>query len=218
MNTKNTTAIDEQAQQDVLSKVKAHKKKLVLASVIIAALCVIALVWYFITMSGAKKADERVARADTEVNDSIALSYYQQAAEMGYKSGNRAGINAGIMLYRQGKYQEALDNLTESSSESSLIEAGRLSLIGDCYVNLKDYDKALDAFKKAYNAADENPQIAPFILVKQANIYRQQGHFELEYECYNTIKNEYPEYMQSLSERRTDLRKYLERAKVQAGK
>lgn len=218
MDTNKTPMADAQAEQDVLSKVKKHKKNLIWASIVVAALCVIGLVWYFIAMSGATKADEMVALADTEVNDSIALAYYQQAAEMGYKSGNRAGINAGIILYRQGKYQEAINDLSNASSKSSIIEAGRLSLIGDCYVNLNDYDRALSSFKKAYDAADKNPQIAPFILVKLANIYRQQGHFDDEYKCYTTIKNEYPEYLQTLSERRTDLRKYLERAKVQAGK
>lgn len=218
MDTNKAPLVDEEVQQDVLAKVKAHKSKLVWASVIVAALCAACLIWYFVAMSGAKKADEMVALADTEVNDSIALAYYQQAAQMGYKSGNRAGINAGIILYRQGKYQEAIDNLSDASSKSSIIEAGRLALIGDCYVNLNDMDKALASFKKAYDAADNNPQIAPFILVKQANIYRQQGHFEDEYKCYTTIKNEYPDYLQSLSERRTDLRKYIERSKVQAGK
>ncbi len=218
MDTNKAPLVDEQAQQDVLSKVKAHKSKLIWASIIVAALCVVGLIWYFVAMSGAKKADEMIALADTEVNDSIALAYYQQAAQMGYKSGNRAGINAGIILYREGKYQEAIADLSNASSKSSIIEAGRLSLLGDCYVNLNEYDKALASFKKAYDAADKNPHIAPFILVKQANIYRQQGHFDDEYKCYSTIKNEYPKYLQSLSERSVDMRKYLERSKVQAGK
>lgn len=206
-------------EQDLMAKIKVHKRRILAGSIIVIVLCAAALVWYFIAMNGARRADEAVALADTEVNDSLALDYYQKAAKLGYKSGNRAGLNAAIILYRKGEYQQALDQLKSAgSNKSNIIEAGRYSLMGDCYANLGELDKALDSFKDAYSAADNNPEIAPFILIKQANIYREQGHFDDEYECYKKIIDQYPNYMQQLSERRINLRKYAERAKAQAGK
>lgn len=206
-------------EQELLEKLKAHKRRLITLSIIVAVFCAGALVWYFIAMNGARKADEAVALADTEVNDSLALNYYQEAAKLGYKSGNRAGLNAAIILYRKGEYQQALETLKSAgSSKSDIIEAGRLSLMGDCYANLGDLSNAISSFKKAYDAADNNPEIAPFILVKEANVYREEGHFDEEYHCYRTIIDQYPGYVQQLSERRINLRKYAERAKAQAGK
>ncbi len=206
-------------EQDLMAKIKVHKRRLIAGSIVVIVLCAAALVWYFIAMNGARRADEAVALADTEVNDSLALDYYQKAAKLGYKSGNRAGLNAAIILYRKGEYQQALDQLKSAgSNNSNIIEAGRYSLMGDCYANLGELDKALGSFKDAYSAADNNPEIAPFILIKQANIYREQGHFDDEYECYKKIIDQYPNYMQQLSERRINLRKYAERAKAQAGK
>lgn len=206
-------------EQDLMAKLKDHKRKLVVCSIIVAVLCAAGLIWYFIAMNGARRADEAVALADTEVNDSLALAYYQKAATMGYKSGNRAGLNAAIILYRKGEYQQAIDQLKDAGSvKSNVIEAGRYSLMGDCYANLGQLDQAVSCFKNAYSAADNNPEIAPFILVKQANIYREQGHFDDEYNCYKQIIDQYPNYLQQLSERRINLKKYAERAKIQAGK
>ncbi|MCC8119142.1 MAG: hypothetical protein LIP09_10430 [Bacteroidales bacterium] len=206
-------------EQDLMAKLKVHKRRLIACSIVVAALCAAGLIWYFIAMNGARRADEAVALADTEINDSLALDYYQKAAKMGYKSGNRAGLNAAIILYRKGEYQQALDQLKDAgSSKSNIIEAGRYSLMGDCYANLGDLDKALSSFKDAYSAADNNPEIAPFILIKEANILREQGHFDDEYHCYKQIMDEYPNYMQQLAERRINLKKYAERAKAQSEK
>ena len=96
-----------------------------------------------------------------------------------------------------------------------MIAAGALTLAGDCYVNLEQYDNALNKFNKALSKADGNEVIAPVILIKQANVYRAQQNYAAEYEAYDAIVNKYPSFLRST---RVDVLKYRERARVAAGK
>lgn len=177
---------------------------------IIAAVCVVGMLAYIlVAQNGSRKADELIAKADAEQNDSIALNLYAKAADAGYKSGNRAKAEMGIRLYNDGKYQEALEYLNDCSLDDEIAEAGVETLKGDCYVNIDQLDKALGAYKSAISEADENPEIVPFVLIKMANIYRAQGNFEAEAKAYKEIIDEYPSYTSST---RIDIRKYYERA------
>lgn len=205
-----------QQQQEALAaegKKNQTKKIVTITGIIVAALVVIVLVWMSVVSHRSAKADEAIALADVEQNDSIALKYYQDAAKLGQKSGNRAKLHAAILLYQDGKYQDAINYLKDASVKSDLVEAGQYSLMGDCYVNLKDYDKALKCYDEAIDAADENPQVVPFVLVKMANVYRAQQNYAAEAKAYETIIKDYPGYMSGL---RFDIRKYAERAKAAA--
>lgn len=214
-------------ENDLFQKVKNNKKGIIGICVAVVVIAIITITWSLISASNASKADEAVAKADVEAlapvlfgsmpNDSLALALYQQAAEMGHKSGARAALHAAIMLYDKGEYKDAIEYLKKGSSKSSIIEAGRLCLMGDCYANLKDYDQAVASFKKAYSAGDHNPELCPLILVKEANIYREQGKYKDELNAYETVINQYPAYYQNLIRNaRVDLRKYAERAKASA--
>lgn len=211
METPNQNPTEE---KDLIQSAKDNKKKIITVAVMIIAVAVAAIVWFLVNQNGSKQADEAIALADIEQNDSTALALYKDAAKLGHASGNRAKLNAAIALYNDGKYQEALDYLKDASVSSDIVEAGQYSLMGDCYVNLNQNAEALKAFDKAISAADGNPQIVPFILVKKANIYRAEANYKEEYKAYQTIIKDYPEYAQS---RRFDIRAYAERAKAQAG-
>ncbi len=213
MENPNQTA-PENKGENVAGIAKINKKGIITGAICVVALAAIAMIWYAINQNGARKADEAIALADIEQNDSIALQYYQDAAKLGHKSGERAKLQSAIALYDKGEYEQALAYLKDASSDSEIVEAGRYSLMGDCYVNLKNYDEALSAYKKAISTADGNPQIVPFVLIKEANIYRAQQKYSDEYKAYSEIIDNYPQYWQNL---RTDIRKYAERARVAAG-
>lgn len=194
---------------------KVNKKAITIAAVVVAVIVVVGLAIYLVRVNGSKKAAEAIAVADLEMNDSIALNQYMKAAELGYKSGNRAKLNCAIALYKKGDYNKALEYLKDASIDSEIVDAGRLTLMGDCYANTGKLDEALDCYNKAISASDNNPQVAPFVLVKEANIYREQKKYDKEYEAYEKIFNNYPEYVMGLN---FDIRKYAERAKANAGK
>lgn len=194
---------------------KVNKKAITIAAIVVAVIVVVGLAIYLVRANGSKKAAEAIAVADLEQNDSIALDQYMKAAELGYKSGNRAKLHSAIALYKKGDYNKALDYLKDASIDSEIVDAGRLTLMGDCYANLGKLDEALGCYDKAISASDNNPQVAPFVLVKEANIYREQKKYDKENETYEKIFNKYPEYVRGL---KFDIRKYAERAKANAGK
>ncbi len=209
MENTNQTTQEVDKSEEILAKARANKKT-IMWCLIIAAVCVVGMLAYIlVAQNGSRKADELIAKADAEQNDSIALNLYAKAADAGYKSGNRAKAEMGIRLYNDGKYQEALEYLNDCSLDDEIAEAGVETLKGDCYVNLDQLDKALGAYKSAISEADENPEIVPFVLIKMANIYRAQGNFEAEARAYKEIIDEYPSYTSST---RIDIRKYYERA------
>ena len=181
---------------ELLAKAQANKGKLAGALIFCIVVVVAALAWFFINQSGNKKAAELAGKADVEMNDSIAMQLYQQAAEAGHKNGNRAKLEVAIRYYGQEKYEELLK--------------------GDCLVNLDRLDEAVKAYKNAISEADENPDIVPFALIKLANVYRAQGNYKAEYEAYKTILDEYPSYQYAQGQQ-TDIRKYMERARIAAG-
>jgi len=130
------------------------------------------------------------------INDSVAAAQYKEVADKyeGDAAGNLAALSAGEALYNQGKYQEAAEYLKRFSSKDAVLDANAMVLTGDCYVNLKKYDEALDCYQKAVRKADSNSQIVPRTLLKEANIYDEQKKYDKALECYTTIKKDFPEF------------------------
>lgn len=198
----------EQAE-DILAKARANKKSILGLSMALIVIVIGVLIYLLVAQAGGKKADELVAKADAAQNDSIAMALYTQAADAGYKSGNRAKAEVAIRLYRDGKYEEALKYLDKTSLDGEIGAAGVATLKGDCYVNLDQLDKALKSYSKAISAANGNPEIVPLVLIKEANIYRAQEKYADEAKAYKTIIEDYPTYVATT---RVDIKKYYERA------
>ncbi|MDE7180531.1 MAG: tetratricopeptide repeat protein [Muribaculaceae bacterium] len=129
-------------------------------------------------------------------NDSVAAGEYKKVADQysNTQAGELAALSAAESYYNLGKYKEAAAELEKFDCSEPVLAANALILTGDCYVNLKNYDKALDYFKKALKKADKNPQIAPRVLLKEANIFDEQKKYDKALECYEEIKSNYPEF------------------------
>lgn len=144
------------------------------------------------------KAFEAYNEVETKAmgNDSIAAAEYGKVAGKfsGTDAGELAALSAGQALYNQGKYQEAIKYLDKAMTGEKVLDANTTALIGDCYVNLKKYDNALDYFGKAIKMADKNPQIVPRVLLKEANVYDEQKKYDKALGCYEQIRDDYPEF------------------------
>ena len=149
-------------------------------------------------------------------NDSIAAAEYKKVAEKypHTPAGHLAALEAAEDFYDQGKYKEALECLDKANIDEKVLKANAIILKGDCYVNLKQYDKALDEFKDAVKKGDKNDQIVPRTLLKCANIYDEQKKYAKALECYEQIKNEYPSFQLG----NTSIDAYIEREKARLGK
>lgn len=151
-----------------------------------------------------EKGNNAIGNADRialfENNDSLALATYQQVAnEHGFAAGNLAKLNAAIILYRQGKYEEALKAVDAYKPTESIIGATSLALKGDCLVNLDKYDDAIKAYDKAISRADKNPQLVPYLLNKKAVVLMAQEKWNDAAKVYKTIETDYPQFASTVN-------------------
>lgn len=153
----------------------------------------------------------------TFANDSLAAVQYKQIADQykGNAAGKLAALSAGEALYNEGNYQEAAEYLSRFSSDDPVLNANALVLTGDCYVNLKKYDDAIDVYGKAIRKADGNSQIVPRVLMKEANVFDEQKKYDKALECYMTIKNDFPEFQLGNG---LEIDAYIARETVRLGK
>lgn len=211
-------ALTPEAQQEAQNKARAqrNKKIAIFSAIAIVVVLIIAGAVYFLHSKSVDNANEAIGLADIETNDSIRTAMYQKIADDGSTAANeRAQLMVAIKAYNDSNYTKALEYLEKPSVSSEIIGAGVYSLKGDCYVNLNKLDEAISEYEKAVSKADGNPTITPFILIKMANVYAQQKNYAKEYECYNTIRTDYQAYVQNA---RINIDKYIERARIRAGK
>lgn len=197
-------------------KVQNNPRVIVWACVAVAAIvCIVLLYVYAIRQPGINAANDALGQADMQMmmgNDSVALAQYKAvAADHGYDAGNLANLNAAIILYKQRKFQDAINYLNNYESSESVIGASAKSLEGDCFVNLKKYPEAIDCFKQAVTISDNNPSYTPAFMLKEATVYREMKNYKDEAEIYRQIISLYPNYGREMG---IDLEKYLARAEA----
>ena len=100
----------------------------------------------------------------SEGKDDLALGG-KSAANPGFKgtyeqySGTAAGklsaYNAGLIKFKEGKYQEAYDLLDKFSSDNKILMALKYGAMGDALANLNKSEDALSMIDKAASASDD---------------------------------------------------------------
>ncbi len=214
------TSIDElnESLSGIEKKVEENKKMIVWVVGAIVAIAVIILGYvYLIQEPNFENAKAEITQADSKLalgQDSIALEAYKAVADSySNDAANRAGLNAGIILFQQGKYEEAINYINKFDAEGVLVGPASQSLIGDCYVNLEKYDEAVKYFDKAISLAGDNDLYTPLFILKKATVLREQGKFAEEAKALEIIKNKYPNFVTGY---RVDVDKLIERANAQA--
>lgn len=198
------------------AKLKESRKIITTASIVVIVIVVAILFYLFgIRQPGINKANENIGLADRELivngNDSLALDLYLKTAESGYDAGNRARLQAAILLYNQGKYQEAINAVKDYSANDAIIGAAAYSLKGDCYVMLDKLPDAVSAFKDAIDRSDDNTYYTPLFMMKLARVYEAQKNYAEAEKLYQQIIDDFPVYSRDIN---TSIEKHLERAKL----
>ena len=127
----------------------------------------------------------------------------------GTKAGNLANAYAGICAYNLGNNEEALEYLEAYDGNEPLLYPNIIAMIGNCYANMGDYNKAMKNFTKAAEEAS-NPVISPLFLVKAATVAEKTEDYAKAVELYHEIKDKYENSVIG-----QDIDKYIERAKAQ---
>ena len=127
------------------------------------------------------------------------------------KTGNLANYYAGICLMRTGKFADAIEYLKKYSNNDQVIAPIAQGAIGDCYLELNQFDDAINHYQKAADVVD-NKFSSPYYLKKLGLACELKGDFNRAIESYERIEKE---YRQSTEAR--DIVKYIAKAKA-AGK
>ena len=142
---------------------------------------------------------------ETALNgDGNNLGIAQVIEDYGKATPAAAWFEAGICELQLGNYESAIDYLKNYKGKDAILKARSISCMGDAYVGLEDYAKALDCFVKAAGVID-NTYAAAYLL-KAGVTAEQLGKNEEALKYYKTIKDQYPQSMEGY-----DIDKYISR-------
>jgi tetratricopeptide (TPR) repeat protein len=111
--------------------------------------------------------------------------------------GKIGGENAQFILGRQymakGEFKKALEQLEGVDVEDTYVSAMAIGLQGDCYSEMKDFNKAMELYLDAAGE-NENEMTTPMYLFKAGFCADKVKDFGKAVECYTKIKDDYPAY------------------------
>lgn len=119
-----------------------------------------------------------------------------------YQAGKLAALYAGICYYQTGEYEDAAKYLKKFSADDLTIDPAAKQLLGDAYVQMQEYDKAVKAFEAA--AKSGNDLIAPMSLKKAGLVYLEMGNKKAAHKVFSAVKADYP-----MSNEAQDIEKYI---------
>jgi len=140
----------------------------------------------------------------------------------GTKSGNLANYYAGICYMNLAKqdtsavaqeyYQNAIDYLSDFSSDDELIEPTAIGVIGDAYDELGESEKAAKQYEEAANAS-ENSFTSPRFLMRAGLMYSALDEHKKALEMFTRIKKDF-----YTSEQGREIKKYIAKEEAVLGK
>ena len=142
-------------------------------------------------------AEENFRGGDYELalnGDGNTLGFVQIIDEYGTKAGKAVYFYAGVCELQLGNFESAIKYLEAYKGSDAILEARATACIGDAYVGLEDYGKALNYFEKAAKAADN--MFAAGYLLKAGAVAEKLGENAKALSFYQTIKDQYPQSME----------------------
>ena len=179
------------------------------------AVCVIAFCWFkFAYQPKVNEAQGQMAVAEQNFRyadyelalngDGNALGFAQIIDEYGAKAGAAVYFYAGVCELQLGNWDLAIKYLQSYKGKDAILKARATACIGDAYVGLEEYAKALGYFEKA--AAEVDNMYAAGYLLKAGVTAEKIGENAKALGFYETIKDQYPQSMEGY-----DIDKYIGR-------
>ena len=155
-------------------------------------------------------AEENFRAGDFEValnGDGNILGFAQIIDEYGAKAGAAVYFYAGVCELQLGNWDLAIKYLQSYKGKDTILKARATACIGDAYVGLEEYGKALGYFEKAADEVDN--MYAAGYLLKAGVTAEKLGENAKALGFYETIKNKYPQSMEGY-----DIDKYIGRVEA----
>jgi tetratricopeptide (TPR) repeat protein len=121
------------------------------------------------------------------------------------KSAKISKYYAGVCYHQLGDHKTAIDYLNKFKTDNLLVGAAKYSTLGDAYVELGEFDKAVSAYKRGIENYDNNFS-SPIMLKKLGIVYEELGQLDQALETYRTIESTYPD-----SPEGNEIKKYIGR-------
>lgn len=126
----------------------------------------------------------------------------------GTKAGNLAKYMSGIAFLKTGDYENAIEYLSDFSSEDEMLAAIAKGNIGDAFVEIDQPEDALQYYLEAAKVKDNN-FTSPLYLFRAGNIAMELGKYAEAEKYYTTIKDEYAK-----SEEAKNINIFVQRAQL----
>ena len=124
------------------------------------------------------------------------------------KAGNLAKYMSGIAFLKTGDYENAIQYLSEFSSDDKILAALALGNIGDAFVEINQMEDAIKYYVDAANLNDNN-FTSPLYLFKAGTVAMSLGDFDDAEKYFSKIKNSFPK-----SEEGKTIDIYIQRAQI----
>lgn len=126
------------------------------------------------------------------------------------KSGNLAKYYAGRAYLSKGDFKNALSYFKKASFNDQMLAPLNEMLIGDCQVQLDQFEDAASSFMKAATMR-KNDFSSPMALMKAGRTYEKLNKWDKALKAYELLKKDY-----KATELGNNIDKYIYRAKTKA--
>ena len=152
-------------------------------------------------------AEENFRNGDYELalnGDGNVLGFVQVLEQYGTKAGKSVNFYAGVCELQLGNWESAISYLEAYNGKDAILSARAKACIGDAYVALENYEKALGYFEQAAGVVDN--MFAAGYLLKAGVVAEKLGENAKALSYYEKIKDQYPQSMEAY-----DIDKYIGR-------
>ncbi len=143
------------------------------------------------------KIEEQVQKAAPAAQDSLRNALWIKelqalaTSEKGKPGATLANINLAGRYYDEAKYKEALAAIEAADIDEPIMKGQILVLKGDCYVGLKQYPQAIEAYDAAISASGNTPDTAVRAMAKKALVLDAQKKYADAKAVYELMLKDY---------------------------
>ena len=190
-------------------------KTISMICVAVVVACAAVFCWHkFVNQPKVEEAQGQMAYAEENFRagnyelalngDGNTLGFVQILDEYGTKAGKAINFYAGVCELQLGNWENAISYLQAYNGKDAILAARAKACIGDAYVGLENYKKALACYEQAAGVIDNI--FAAGYLLKAGIVAEKLGENAKALGFYETIKDQYPQSVEGY-----DIDKYIGR-------